>query len=449
MLLFFISLPITAGVSDYYVAFGNALTRITPSLQLSISAVESFPISFEVNTLLGFSYQGRVLPNETTNVTIPSSFELSNQNSNNSEKGIHVRSHNGRIGLIGYSYDPISTDGFLALPCISLGLDTYEYYSMTYHDDREYPSFLIVVGCEDSTIVSYWDTNTVLNRMETLYFEDFFDYTGLRITSNKPVSVFPGHTCSYIPREVPWCDHLVEQVPPTAVWGTHFLTASYFTRSSGEIYRFITATDSTTVAISCNTSPQSEVLAVSAGGWKEYWRDSGSLCSIESNNPLLLMEYSRGRETDQVSDPFMMMVPSVDQYTNDYVFESPMNFSNYITILVTPQYYQPDQILVDGVSQDNTNWAPVPCANGSVCGYCAYVTLEPGDHHVWHSDPCAKMSVLMYGFVYLNSYGQPAGILYGTQEQSGHKSSGLRVFCSLRFSTKEYLQEYLQLSVHT
>ena len=87
---------------------------------------------------------------------------------------------------------------------------------------------------------------------------------------------------------------------------------------------------------------------------------------------------------------------------------------------------------MDGVSQDNTNWAPVHCDNGSVCGYRAYVTLELGDHHVWHSDSCAKMSVLMYGFVYLNSYGQPAGILHGAQEQ--HKSSGLRVFC-----TKEYI----------
>ena len=88
---------------------------------------------------------------------------------------------------------------------------------------------------------------------------------------------------------------------------------------------------------------------------------------------------------------------------------------------MTPQYYQPEQILVDGVSQENANWAPVHCANGSVCGYCAYVTLEPGDHHVWHSDSCAKISVLMYGYreaiAYGRpdgaSYGQPAGIFYG------------------------------------
>ena len=405
---------------DYYIAFGNTLSRTAPTLQLSISAVESFPVSFQINTLLGFSYQGTVLPNKTANVTIPSSFELSSQNGNNTKKGIHVRSDGGRIGLIGHSYDPISADGFLALPCNSLGLDTYEYYTMAYNDHRDqYPGFLIVVGCEDSTEVNYWGSSTtVLNRMETLYLEDFFDYTGLRITSSKPVSIIPGHTCSRVPNDRGFCDHLVEQVPPTAVWGTHFLTASYFTRTSGEIYRFITATDSTTVTISCNTSPQSEVFELSTGSWQEFRRDSGSFCSIESNNPLLVMEYSLGHELDGVSDPFMMMIPSVDQYTNDYVFHSPSEFSNYITILVTPQFYQPEQILVDGVSQENANWIPVPCANGSVCGYCVYVTLEPGDHHVWHSDSFTKISVLMYGFTRDNSYGQPAGMYSGTREKS-------------------------------
>jgi len=67
---------------------------------------------------------------------------------------------------------------------------------------------------------------------------------------------------------------------------------------------------------------------------------------------------------------------------------------------------------VDGISQENANWTAVHCANGSVCGYCVYVTLEPGDHHVWHSDTCAKMSVLMYGFVSPASYGQPAGAFF-------------------------------------
>ena len=351
------------------------------------------------------------MPNSTTNVTIPSSYELSSVN--DTKKGISITTDNGTIRVHGLNYERGSSDGFLALPCAPLELETYEYYGLTYHDTID-PGFLIIVGCEDSTLVNDGSVTTVLSKMETLYLKDEVDLSGTRFTSNKPVSFFSGHTCTFVPKDVQACDHLVEQIPPTAVWGTHFLSASYFTRSSGELYRILTASNSTTVTVNCNTFSQPQTFSLtSAGNWTEFMTNDSSFCSIESNNPLLVMEFSLGGSVDRVhGDPFMMMIPSVDQYINDYVFHSPSEFSNYITILVTPQYYQPDQVLVEGVSQESANWTPVPCANGSVCGYCGYVTLEPGDHHVWHSDPCAKISVLMYGFVSGASYGQPAGVFF-------------------------------------
>ena len=350
------------------------------------------------------------MPNSTTEVTIPSSYEFSSVN--DTEKGISITTDNGTIRVHGLNYASGSSDGFLALSCAPLELETYEYYGLTYHDTI-YSSFLIVVGCEDSTLVTDGSVTTVLSKMETLYLKDEADLSGTKFTSNKPVSFFSGHICTNVPKGLGYCDHLVEQIPPTAVWGTHFLSASYFTRSSGELYRILTANNSTTITVNCNTFSQPHTFSLtSAGSWTEFRTNDNTFCSIESNNPLLVMEFSLGRKIDFVGDPFMMMIPSVDQYTNDYVFYSPSEFSNYITILVTPQYYQPEQILVDGISQENADWTVVHCANGSVCGYCAYVTLEPGDHHVWHSDPCAKMSVLMYGFVNSNSYGQPAGAFF-------------------------------------
>ena len=354
------------------------------------------------------------MPNSATNVTIPVSYELTTFSDR--RKGISITTDNGTIIVHGLNYDNSTTDGFLALPCAPLNTDNYEYYAVTYYDNGQTsPGFLVIVACDDTTVVNHGSSTTTLNRMETLYLQDV---VGTRVQSSKPVSFFAGHTCTNVPIGVQACDHLVEQIPPTAVWGRHFLSASYFTRSSGELYRILTASNSTTVTVNCNTFSQPQTFSLtSAGSWTEFMTNDSSYCSIESNNPLLVMEYSLGGSVDGVGDPFMMMIPSVDQYTNDYVFHSPSEFSNHITILVTPQYYQPEQILVDGVSQENANWTPVPCANGSVCGYCMYVTLEPGDHHVWHSDSCGKLSVLMYGFVLANSYGQPAGISYGTQSK--------------------------------
>ena len=353
------------------------------------------------------------MPNSATNVTIPVSYELTTFSDR--KKGISITTDNGTIIVHGLNYYNSTTDGFLALPCAPLNTDNYEYYALTYHDNGLMSQgFLVIVACDDTTVVNHGSSTTTLNRMETLYLQDVVDYSGTRVQSSKPVSFFAGHVCTNVPIGVRACDHLVEQIPPTVVWGRHFLSASYFNRSSGELYRILTASSSTTVTVNCNTFSQPQTFSLtSAGSWTEFRTNDNTFCSIESNNPLLVMEFSLGNEIDLVGGPFMMMIPSLDQFTNDYVLHSPSTFSNYITILVTPQYYQPERILVDGVSQENANWASVHCASGSICGYCAYVTLEPGDHHVWHSDSCAKISVLMYGFADHVSYGQPAGIFYG------------------------------------
>ena len=55
--------------------------------------------------------------------------------------------------------------------------------------------------------------------METLYLLDRVDYSGTRVETNKPVSFFSGHSCTYVPKGVSACDHLVEQISPAAVWG--------------------------------------------------------------------------------------------------------------------------------------------------------------------------------------------------------------------------------------
>ena len=127
--------------TGYYIGYGNTRPDVTPTLQLSISSVESFPVSFQVRTLLGYSYQGTVQPNSTTSVTIPSSYTLSHVN--NSDKGISIKTYSGTVRVHGLNYNPITADGFLALPCIALDVDSYEYYGLMYYNHRSrHPSFI-------------------------------------------------------------------------------------------------------------------------------------------------------------------------------------------------------------------------------------------------------------------------------------------------------------------
>ena len=61
--------------------------------------------------------------------------------------------------------------------------------------------------------------------MEIYQIESDNDLTRTRITSSKPLSAFSGSDCAEIPQGIRYCDHLVEQVPPTVTWGLKFLVA--------------------------------------------------------------------------------------------------------------------------------------------------------------------------------------------------------------------------------
>jgi len=51
------------------------------------------------------------------------------------------------------------------------------------------------------------------------------DHTGLKINSSRPIGVYSGHSCAFVPDEpvkVHYCDHMVEQIPPVSELGlTH------------------------------------------------------------------------------------------------------------------------------------------------------------------------------------------------------------------------------------
>ena len=80
-----------------------------------------------------------------------------------------------------------------------------------------------------------------------------------------------------------------------------------------ERYRLLTASNSTTVTVNCNTFSQPQTFSSC----------QLLLVVLSPPNPLLHGDgVLSGRETDEVSDPFMMMTPSVNQYTNDYIFHS-------------------------------------------------------------------------------------------------------------------------------
>ena len=376
-----------------------------------ITTPEPTPVVFLVTTLTGFSFNGTATRQSTTNVTLP--FSLQVQNSTERNKGIYIKAEgNKRIVVYGLNYRQFTSDAFVALPCERATVDQYEYYALTYHGVTDIPSTILIVACEDNTTVTTPLTTVTLNRQQTYLIREFRDLSGTRVVSTKPISFFSGHQCTNIPTGIGACDILTEQVPPTNTWGRFFLGASFLGKSSGALYRVLTASDSTTVTVNCTTMARPATYTLStAGSWQEFEALASSFCSIESNNPVLVMEFAKGFQLDNIGDPFMTMIPPVEQYSNNYVFDVLSEFTtNYITIYVAPEFFQPERIFVDDSNLLTNSWTAVYCSTGTLCGYVTRQSLSAGEHRLYHTDADARVGVSAYGFNRFNSYGYPGGL---------------------------------------
>ena len=351
--------------SEFLVAFGknDADGASSVTLRLFISSIEPDPVLVTVDTLRGFNFSGFATNNESLTVEIPNTFQVFS--SSERDKGIRVTAEGqSSIVVFGLNYEIFTSDAFLSLPCDRLPVDHYEYYGVSYSGGGHGLSHLLIVGCEDGTVLEIGSEVVQLNEMETYFWESDF-VTGTRIVSDKPLVVYAGHRCTDIPGSASACDHITEQIPPTAIWGTNFMSASFSGRSSGDIYRILASQASTSVSINCSTLNELLTYNLStAGSWQEISTPANSFCFISSDKLLLVMQFALGKSYDGVGDPFMLMITPVEQYSNNYVFDVLPEFStNYITVYVTPDDYQPSNVFVDDASLESSTWTPVYCSS--------------------------------------------------------------------------------------
>ena len=363
-------------------------------MQLFITTSEPGPVPFKCESLLGFNNSYTAAHDSTT-----------------------VIQFNWQVSAFGLNYENKTSDGFLALPCTQQNVGKYVYYGMTFHGIVYLPQ-LLIVGCKDNTTVTVASQTITLNMMETYLYERDQDLAGTRVVSNNPILLFSGHQCSFIPENIGFCDHLTEQLLNTATWGTRFLIASLAGRNTDDMYCILASQPSTIVTVTCSTQLQSNIYNLSsAGDWKTIQiprsNSNASYCAIESSKLLLVVQFALGREIDDTGDPFMMIIPAIEQYDNDYNIFMPHEFSRqFVTIFVTPEYYHPAMIYIDDVSQEGANWAAINCRSRgtTICGYATYAELPAGTHQLYHADFRATIGVSVYGFNAKNSYGYPGGL---------------------------------------
>ena len=358
---------------------------------------------------------------------------------NDRDKGIYLTASSENLTVIGQINWDESSDSYFALPIIEVD-DAYIYYGISVaraviHSESLYSSILIV-GTENNTMMKLTVTQSVtisidstpmnvipgiqysfvVNRLQTVYIGSADDLTGTKIVTDRPVSVFSGHECANIPTNITNCSHLIEQIPPTALWGKVYYVAPLANKTSYTI-KVLAAYHSTTVNIYCNNTGES--YTINEGQFINRISQMNEYCAIYSNKKILVVQFSHGgTEDDDYGDPMMTLVPATNQYLNKFDFSTAHDllesgYDHYINIIVMEHYFQPNMIYLraGGVNRSlaTQQWIPIQ-VNSITEAYATQVTIPEGINHLVHNNPAAQMTAIVYGFTWHDGYGHIGGI---------------------------------------
>lgn len=303
------------------------------------------------------------------------------------------------IVVVGLNQRSASTDAFLALPDQIL---SNEYRVATYDAISSLPEQFSIIAVEDNTTVNYqlMDNSTgsvTLNKGQTYQYQSSTtSLTGTHLTSDKNFAVHSGNVCTNVPSSSSACDHLVEQMLPVNTWEKEFITVPLKTRLRGDTFRMIASADNTSLEVNGTV-----VATLDAGEFHEMILEGSNY--ITANNPILVLQYSNGSSYDGVtSDPFMAIVPAVNQYDTRHVIQTPVGFTNYVNIVVLTA--NTGDILLDDVEILSSEFTASP---GNPSYSAAQIQIDEGTHILSSSVP---FGLLGYGFANYDSYGYPSSL---------------------------------------
>ena len=378
-------------------------------------------------------YNGKVTANNSVTLNLPN-MEVSSYS--HIDYGIYLEMSSDKVTVIGQNYESHTSDSYFALPTIKLeNVTEYIYYGMSVHSPNSQSSILIV-GTEDNTVINLEVTQSttiyrysryyrrytnispgsqysfVINRLQTRYMETSSDLSGTKIVANKPVSVFSGHRCAYVPYRYGNCGYLIEQIPPTAYWGRVYYIAPLATRISYTI-KVLAAYDSTNVTISCNGTTESHSVNEKSHVTKTL--DNQEYCIIYANKKILVAQFS-GKNGE---DPSMTLVSPSNNFFSNFKLSTFHRASesyylpSYVNIIIMAQYYQPGSIhLITGGFKKSLiaqEWTPFT-VNNVTEAYATKVAVIHGVVEIVHADITALMTTMVYGVAARNSYMHLGGL---------------------------------------
>ena len=409
------------------------------NISILLTTTELYPVTYFIEAPgVGYYHRGIISAGNEVMLNLSSSIAVSSHN--DQDKGIYLTTSSDNVTVIGQNILRDTGDSFFALPIIELD-DDYVYYGISVprasvHSETISGSILIVgtenntmikltttqsvtvsTGSTDITIIPGIQYSLVINRLQTIFVGSRDDLTGTKVVTDKPVSLFSGHECANVPWNIRACSYLIEQIPPTALWGKTYYTAPLAGKRSYTV-KILAAHDSTTVNVYCNDTMESFII--DEGSYFNMSLQRKEYCAIYSNKEILVVQFSHGAHDELTSygDPMMTLVPATNHYLNKFdlvTIRNTSGYDHYANIIVMARYYQPNMIFMIHVASGVTKslatqqWIPIQ-VNSITVAYAAQLSVVEGIVHIVHNNPSAKMMTIVYGFKQ-DGYGHVGGYL--------------------------------------
>ncbi|PIK35779.1 hypothetical protein BSL78_27399 [Apostichopus japonicus] len=193
------------------------------------------------------------------------------------------------------------------------------YWVMSYHIYRRHKMLAIVSIYDNTSIQIHLNTSIapelypnnitiLLNKFQTYTLALEFDPTGVQLTSNKPISVFSGHTKASVPATAN-TDPIAECLKPVEDWGTVFSLTQLVDRefAGGYIVRILSSSTNNIITWKLGGNHNETTLA--AGEFLEVLVDGNVTHPLEivASNKVLVVQFTMMNDH---TSPVMLQVPS-------------------------------------------------------------------------------------------------------------------------------------------
>ena len=433
-------------VSEFYIGFFKG-SSFDPCLVL-IAAEAS--VNYLVEVLeVGYHEYGTILANSRVIVNLPRHVIVSSYN--DQSKGIYLKTSSNKVIVIGQTtkgrlnsrFTAWDLETFIVNEITDLSISEYEYFAISMNSSHDsyfiFNSSVLIVGTRNdtslrlmvtqpvttrignanvTTLIPGREYSFVINRLQTVYLSSANDLTGTKIVTSKPVSVFSGHGYTGIPMDTYPLSYLIEQMPPTALWGSVYYVIPLNNRHTGYAVKVLAASECV-INIHFSNFTSIKISLRTGNSFYKVFMNKETF-TIHSASKILVVQFSLGLY--RYVGPMMTLLPSPVHYLSKIRFStvfSEYNYSyydtynwpgiHYINIIVVAQYYQPGMIylVTNGINKslDTQEWLPIEVNNVIVAYGTTVDNISLGMFEIIHVNKEALMSAIVYGFPRYGGYG--------------------------------------------